>query len=220
MEIGAIWCKLMCYLPQPLHLLLAREVHRLHHLLHQGQLVLLRRQVENFLPNLPHLVEVQLLSSRVDCFKLDRHLTPKAQINRPPFENFSHFFLLQTFEKFSHFFQVLKTFSDFFPLFEIFSHFFPTSNSPPLVQTPVLLAKNIAELGECSLWGDVAAGDYLLDYPTAQLILIFLNLSEKDHPNVDEGLSCLIDAAHLKGNDLKCDFVENLNCFGKQSCLF
>ena len=141
MEIGAIWCKLyMCYLPQPLHLLLAREVHRLHHLLHQGQLVLLRRQVENFLPNLPHLVEVQLLSSRVDCFKLDRHLTPKAQINRPPFE--------------------------------IFSHFFPTSNSPPLVQTPVLLAKNIAEFGECSLWGDVAAGDYLLDYPTAQLILI------------------------------------------------
>ena len=46
-------------------------------------------------------------------------------------------------------------------------------NSPPLVQTPVVLAKDVAELGEGCLWGDVAARDHLVDCPT-QLILIFI----------------------------------------------
>ena len=58
---------------------------------------------------------------------------------------------------------------------------FSTFNSPPLVQTPVLLAKDIAELGEGRLGGDVAAGDHLLDWPSAQLILgvlCFLSVSE------------------------------------------
>ena len=75
----------MFYLPQSLHLLLAGEVHRLHHLLHQGQLVLLESDFRLFFqPFKPHLVEVQLLGSRVDCLKLDGHLTSKAQVHRPP----------------------------------------------------------------------------------------------------------------------------------------
>ena len=81
-------------------------------------------------PFQPHLVEVQLLSSRVDRLKLDGHLPSKAQVDRPP-EQISLFI---------------------------------SSNSPSLVQTPVLLAKDIAELGEGRLGGDVAAGDHLLDW--------------------------------------------------------
>ena len=34
---------------------------------------------------------------------------------------------------------------------------------PPLIEAPALLAKDIAELGEGRLGGDVAAGDHLLD---------------------------------------------------------
>ena len=47
-------------------------------------------------------------------------------------------------------------------------------NSPPLFQTPVGLAKDVAELGEGRLWGDVAARDHLVDCPSYICIIAFI----------------------------------------------
>ena len=47
-------------------------------------------------------------------------------------------------------------------------------NSPPLVQAPVVLAKDVAELGEGRLWGDVAARDHLVDCHACICIIVFV----------------------------------------------
>ena len=56
----------------------------------------------------------------------------------------------------------------------IFKLVMSSFNSPPLVQTPVVLAKDVAELGEGRLWGDVAARDHLVDCPTCICSIVFM----------------------------------------------